>query len=287
MRRLAAVAALLPSLVSPPAHAAEVPTITVFESTGASSLQVALDAIGLVYQYRTSPADFEVDLASGQYKVALIHSATTNITSVDPSIESFLDGGGRVVMFLYGVSVVPAHSLWATMGADWEQTLSDPPAAIEKIETDHPIFNVPNVVGALTANASSIFADNGDEVSLLSRGRALARTSGGGANDLLIVLRHDGHSILNTFLPADFTDDPDLQKLVRNEIVWAVDGIHMEPFDVYPSPFDTTFSPVLCTGCLADTDYFPGPGSCYCDGLCIASDDCCYDACRLCGRCRP
>lgn len=263
------------------------PAITLFESSSTGGdVAAALDSLGYLYVNRgASTAAFDVDLASGSYDVALVNSSNVDITVLADSLATFLDNGGRLMMFLYNLDNVSGHALWAQMGAAYAEDLPDPPASIEILEAGHTIFNVPNSVAALGVSNTVSFDDNGDHLSLLSRGVALARTAGGDASDLLIVARRDGRSILNTFLPGNYIGDPDMAALIENEIVFVVEGIVRDDFEAYPTPFDLVFSPTRCTGCSSDVDYDPSEGSCYCDALCLTVGDCCYDACQLCGRC--
>ena len=258
------------------------PAITVFESsTSGTHLADALDDLGLVYTYRTTTAAFDVDLASGTFDVAMVNSSNTDITVLDSDIRTFLLGGGRVLMFLYNMDTASADTLWASLGAAFESSFLVPPAGIEIIDADHPIFNEPNAIGSISSGGDLFYADNGDYTSLLSRGIALAKSTGGDTDHLLIVARHDGQAILNTFLPGDFIGDADMVNLLENEITFIVWGIENEDFEAYPPPFELVFSPVKCLSC-GGSDF-----GCFCDDLCIGFGDCCYDACQLCGRCQP
>ena len=265
------------------------PAITIIEyDIDRSPIADALDALGLFYTDRTGnrPA-FDVDMASGTYDIAMINAASSDdIGNILGSIRTFLDNGRKVLFFYYAMDNHSADTLWALMGAAFQEDLTVPPSPINKLVPSHPIFTTPNAVGTI-AVTTELFTDDGDHVSALSRGVVVATSPGGDPVDGLIVVRRDGRSILNTFLPSDYAGDADMDKLVQNEIAFLVDRIVGEDFEVHPNPFEFVFSPVRCVGCSFDVDYDPGPGSCFCDTQCIGFGDCCYDACQLCGRCQP
>ena len=291
LRRIAVALTVAVAASSVPASAGSAPAITVFENTLApvKPIQSTLQHLGLQSTYRTESAPFEADLASGLFDVAIVNSTNADISHLATEIRTFLLEGGRVLMFLYNIDGRRANGLWQTMGANYEADIETPPAAIEILEPSHPIFVTPHLIGTITAGGGDPVGDNGDFLRQLSRGMGLARGAGFTDDEhLLIVARRDGRSILNAFLPGDYLGDPDMVNLLENEVIFVVEGIHAEDFEVDPTPFDSVFTPVRCTGCLSNTDYSGGVGSpCYCDNGCLSFGDCCYDACQLCGRCAP
>jgi hypothetical protein len=191
--------------------------ITVFEDSGFPSLQMALTNLGLAHTYRGSnDLAFIADLNSGTFDFALINQS--NLTRLNDDlndINTFVNGGGLLLVANYDVDAVSAHPLWATMGGQFQSNFSSPINPIEFRVPGHPIFNgITDLVP--THNAG----DNGDFMSALANGTVLAGAPGGDPLKAIIIERNDGRTILNTFLPFDYQGDPEIIPFLENQILY-------------------------------------------------------------------
>jgi hypothetical protein len=257
--------------------------VTVFEddtSTG-THLKTALVSLGVDHDYTDDVATFEASLADPAYRVAIVNDANTAIDAALDELTTFFDNGGVLLLFVHNIGGESSHPLWGRLGALWQEDLSDPPAAFALLNAGHPIFTTPNSVGSITVSNTDAFGDNGDHVSALAVSEALAKSSGGDSTDLLIVARSDGRAVLNSFLPGNYIGDDDFGDLLENEILFVTNNVFRDGFELQPTPFWSSISPQLCQNCGEAQQ----PSGCYCNADCLLLEDCCIDACLVCGRC--
>lgn len=193
-------------------------SITVYEDSGFLAMQTCLGNLGYANTYRGGDVGgFIDDLNSGLYDFALINQSSRSALNDDlDAVHAFVNRGGRLIMTNYDVDGASAHPLWEALGARWESNFNTPLPTLEPWQGGHPFFD-----GISSLHPTHNAGDNGDYLSATGNGIGLAGASGGDPLQAVMVVRSDNRTVLNSWLPFDYQNDPGLVPLLENQIAYV------------------------------------------------------------------
>jgi hypothetical protein len=158
-------------------------------------------------------------------------------------LYAYVDDGGKLIMTYFAVNNVPTHPLWSKLGVEYASTLSGTPS-MYVWDASHPIFSEPNDHGMYNYTSISLFADDGDAVTVRAGYTALAGTTGDVQDGkAAIVVSSDKQTLFNAFVIDNFgTDEDDSTyedrvELWQNEITFMLlpPGGGGTPFNLDPT----------------------------------------------------
>jgi hypothetical protein len=192
-------------------------------------VSLALNDLGINY-YLTFDADAtNQSLHLQPWSLVIIDDANYGaIATLDNDLDAYLAAGGRLLLTTFGADYVAASPIWARLGCTWAATVSsEPPVYIW--QHAHDIFTQPNIYGPANFTSQPGYGDDGDRFTVFANATALAGfTSSPAAGQAAIIVRNDGHALLNGYLIDNFFGDldnstyPDRLELWENEIVFMV-----------------------------------------------------------------
>jgi hypothetical protein len=145
--------------------------------------------------------DWELVIVDGPYY--------TIDTTVYDTLIDYLDAGGKLVMSTYRVDDNPSHALWSHLGFEFSADIPDG-SPIHIWDKTHSIFNTPISYGANNYTPVLDYGDEGDLLTVLSNGIALAGyTETEQPGNATIVLRKDAKTLFNGYLIDEFSGDVD------------------------------------------------------------------------------
>jgi hypothetical protein len=201
-------------------------TILVFSSDvfhGQSSAYpvVALDNLGLVYKYvYDDGAAFLGNLTSQSWDLVVVDEPGLTVESAYDALNSYVSGGGKLVISTYHMSDTPSSSLWATLGVA-NPVSFDTPIDVFQLDTSHSIFHRPNTLPNPLTGWTDYWADDGDAVEVIGTGVAIGGNEGGP----MLVVGNGGRTIFNGFLWDELTSGspkPYGVALIENEVSYVL-----------------------------------------------------------------
>lgn len=183
-------------------------------------VQDALSNLGWSYTGYddTEELAFQADVANGADVV--VYSCPSNYEPTSMGVlDTYVNGGGRLIMSFWGVSQWLSSGLWSTMEIVW---LSDYyiPLPFYAWETSHDIFNSPNIISfpldfnddwVLDGQRLNAVTDAG----VILGGYTNLVTTGEGS----MILGNDGHTIFNGFC-IDAGIEAQIVPLIENELIY-------------------------------------------------------------------
>ena len=141
--------------------------------------------------------------------------------SVFTTLADYVDGGGRLIMSTFRVSIVPTHTLWAELGFEFD--LAQPGGSSLYIwDATHAIFNEPVDYGAVRFDPIRDYGDEGDLLRVLPGAISLGGyTASESENNTNIVLANGGKTLYNGYLIDQFTGDLDDSTYADNFELWT------------------------------------------------------------------
>ena len=108
----------------------------------------ALQRLGLSYtaHYDGDFAGFKSDLESGTWDLVIF--ADDNLGpdfSIFDSLNSYVDGGGHLILDTWVVEFNPTHPLWARLGFQFGASVTGKPQPVHWWNPNHPAFTFPEV----------------------------------------------------------------------------------------------------------------------------------------------
>ena len=192
----------------------------------------ALSNLGYGYTpyYDANFSGFELALATGGPWDLVIfdNEAWYPQASTYTALTNYVNAGGKLIVFGFEQDQTFAPPLNAAMCAQYQSDLGLPPS-IYRRQPAHAVFNDPNTVPDITQGVDN-YGDDGDYMSALTCGAGIGGAAGTSPNEFLIIVRNDGKSILNSFLPGDYSADQDsdgkqdIVELAENEIEYVMGG---------------------------------------------------------------
>ncbi len=170
----------------------------------------ALRDLGLSYQLFTTRAYLDDFLDSKSWEL-LIYNAPNQFQEllILDELYAYVDDGGKLIMTYFAVNNVPTHPLWSKLGVEYASTLSGTPS-MYVWDASHPIFSEPNDHGMYNYTSISLFADDGDAVTVQDGFTALAGTTADVQDGrAAIVVSDDKQTLFNAFVIDNFGTDED------------------------------------------------------------------------------
>ncbi len=155
-------------------------------------------------------------------------------------LYAYVDDGGKLIMTYFAVNNVPTHPLWSKLGVEYASTLSGTPS-MYVWDASHPIFSEPNDHGVYNYTSISLFADDGDAVTVRAGYTALAGTTGDVQDGkAAIVVSSDKQTLFNAFVIDNFGSDEDDSTYEDRVELWENEIVFMTTPGGGGFPLDTT-----------------------------------------------
>ncbi len=166
---------------------------------------------------------FQVDVANGADIV--VYSTPSNY---DPAslgvLDTYVNGGGRLIMSFWAMSFELGSSLWATLELTYLSEYTAP-LPFYGWETSHNVFNVPNVI-TFPLTFRDEWVRDGQRIDVVSAGFMLGGyTASAQAGQGGMVLGNDGATIYNGFC---IDEGNNIVPLIENELIYVWENVALE-----------------------------------------------------------
>ncbi len=190
---------------------------------------VALRNLGFDYTNVGSDANALISqLAAQSWTLVIIDEPSQWAHEAWDEVSDYVATGGLVLHSVYGMSNDPSHSLWTTLGVSYVENFYEPVDPIYQWAIGHPIFTTPNAIANPLTNFMNDWADDGDLVTAIGDGTAIAGNTTTPSVGGLLVVANGGRTVFNGFLWAEMDNDsdtdgkPDAVELIENEIMFVL-----------------------------------------------------------------
>jgi uncharacterized membrane protein len=185
----------------------------------------ALQSLGLAYtaHYEGDFAGFEADLAGGSWDLVIYANDNYQpLASTFTALNSYVLGGGTLVLHTWGIGQDPGNALWDLVGISSYVDDFDPPDPVYWWEGDHQVFNDPEVVPEFTSLTSGIYGTYGQHVTWLPDFTPLAgyTTTPGVAGEGAMILGNEGRTLYRAFLDGQNSADLDTDGKLDGVELW-------------------------------------------------------------------
>jgi len=194
----------------------------------------ALQHLGMPYtaHYDADFAGFLADLSAGGWSLVIIdNEAYYPDSAMFSAVQSYVAGGGKLVMTTWALAGVAKEPLWTTLGITWRADDFDPPDPVHWWLRSHPVFTTPHAVPEFTDLTGGFYFLDGQHVDPHPGFTALAGyTASPTANEAALVLGNSSRTVFKSFLDgtnnADLNADgtPDAVELWENLIIGLQQG---------------------------------------------------------------
>ena len=178
----------------------------------------ALDNLGWPYTAYgdTQEAAFQVDVANGADIV--VYNCPSNYDPASLAVlETYVNGGGRLIMSFWAVSANLSSGLWEAMDMSYISQYYTP-LPFYSWDPLYDVFNTPNVI-TFPLNFSDAWYCDGQKLDAITGGLILggytasSQTGEGG-----MILGNEGQTIFNGFC---IDEGIDIVPLIENELVYV------------------------------------------------------------------
>jgi subtilisin family serine protease len=170
--------------------------------------------------------------------------------SVFDALNTYVTGGGKLVLNSWVVGFNSSHPLWTTLGFQFIGNDFDPPDPVHWWEPDHPAFTDPENVPELTDLEQFRYGIYGQQAQPLANFEALAGyTDAPAPNQAAMVLGNDNRTIFKGFMDGQNDADLDTDGVRDGVELWTnlAVGIEQGFFSDVPwlseSPTSGTLAP--------------------------------------------
>jgi subtilisin family serine protease len=172
-------------------------------------------------------------------------------TSVFDALNTYVTGGGKLVLNSWTVGPNSSHPLWTTLGFQFIGNDFDPPDPVHWWQPDHPVFSDPESVPEFTDLESGRYGIYGQQAEPLANFEALAGYTGTPApNQAAMVLGNDNRTIFKGFEDGQNDADLDTDGVPDGVELWTnlIAGIEQGFFSDVPWLSETPTSGTLAPG---------------------------------------
>jgi hypothetical protein len=202
----------------------------------------ALDALGLPYtaHYDQDFAGFETDLVSnGPWDLVILgNDYWAPPTSTLDAINTYVSGGGRLILHTWTVSWYPAHPLWTTLGVTWASSDNSPPDPVYWWQPDHQFFNFPESVPQFTNPSACGYGTYAEKVEPIAGFQAVAgHVAAPAPNEAALVPGNGDRTIFKSFLDGQFDQNNDGDGKPDGVELWInmISSFTLSPLILQPS----------------------------------------------------
>ena len=188
---------------------------------------MALNQLELPF-YLTSTGEYlNLSLNSKEWELVIVEEAMYSIDTYYDELVEYIATGGYYIMSTYNIDSTSSHPLWSRLGVAYASDIftGDP---VYMWNQNHDIFTTPIDFSSTQFTSTDSYIDDGDKLTVYSNATALAGfTSLETADNALIVLRNDYHTLLNGYLIVEFDTDYDDSTYNDNIELWINEIAYM------------------------------------------------------------